>query len=292
MKFAYYPGCSPKSTTIELDKTTRKLAEKLGIELVELEDASCCGTVELRSRNEDLYRALNGRTLAMAEKQGLNILTTCATCQLSLAQVNKELRDDKSQLAKTNRILSEIDLKYHGGVEVRHLLWVLLEDVGAERLKKQIVKDLERLRVAPFYGCHILRPKEILGFDNPNNPTSLETMIRLCGAEPVDYRGKTKCCGFHNLPYQQKLAVKMSARYLKEAKDNGANCVVTPCPLCFTVLDGFQSLASKELNTNLDLPVFHLPQLLGLAMGMNGKELMLSRNMVSPRTILAEITGT
>ena len=286
MKFAYYPGCSPKSTTLELDKTTKRVCAKLDIELMELEDASCCGTVEIRSKNEDLYLALNARTLAMAEKLGLDIVTTCATCQLILAQVNRRLRDDKEQLEITNKVLSYGGLKYDGTVEVRHFLWVLLEDVGVERVKREVVRRLEGLRVAPFYGCHMLRPSDILGFDDPKNPTSLETIIRLCGAEPVDYRGKTQCCGFHNLPYQQKLAVSMSAKYLKEARDNGTQCMVTPCPLCFTVLDGFQSLAEKELGTDLDIPVFHLPQLLGLAMGMNEKELMLSRNMISPKKVL------
>jgi succinate dehydrogenase / fumarate reductase cytochrome b subunit len=289
MKLAYYPGCSPKSTTAELDRVTRRIAKSLEIQLLELEEASCCGAVELRPKNEDLYLALNARTLAMAEQLGLDILTVCATCFLNLTQVNKKLREDGQQLEKINTVLSKVNLKYQGGVEVKHLLWVLLHDVGAETLRKKIVKPLKPLRVAPFYGCHMLRPKELLGLENPENPTSLDTVIRLCGAEAVEYRGKTQCCGFHTLPYQQRLTVKMSARYLREAKDRGSDCIITPCPLCFTVLDGFQSLMSKELNRNLDLPIFHLPQFLGLAMGMNEEELMLSKNIISPKPILRRL---
>ena len=289
MKFAYYPGCSPKSTTPELDNTMKKIAEKLDIELVELKEASCCGSVEARLRNPDLYHALNARTLAMAEKLGLNILTICATCQLNLAEVNKNLRESHELLARTNEVLSKVNLSYNGGVEVKHLLWVLLEDVGVEKLRDKVVKPLASVKVAPFYGCHMLRPKEILRFDDPYNPTSLESFIRTCGAEPVDYSGKTKCCGFHILFVNEKLAAKMSGQHLKEAKDNGAECVVTPCPLCHTTLDAYQTVANKESNIKLDLPVFHLPQLLGLALGMDSKELMLSKHMVSPKNMLDKI---
>ena len=289
MRFAYYPGCSPQSTTVELDHVTRKLAEILEIELVELKGASCCGTVELRLRNPDLFRGLNTRTLAMAEKLGLDILTVCDTCQLNLAQVNKELREDQEISLRTNEVLSEINLKYTGTVEVKHFLWVLLEDVGTQRLKDRVTNPLSSLKIAPFYGCHILRPKGVLGFEDPDKPTSLERLIRICGAEPVDYRGKTKCCGFHNLPYDRDLALELTGKYLKEAKEEGADCVVTPCPLCFTMLDGYQKEAEKRLDARLDLPVFHVPQLLGLAMGMDGKEMMLGRNMVSPARLLQRL---
>lgn len=289
MKFAYYPGCSPQSTTAELDHVTRKLAEILEIELVELEGASCCGTVELRLRNPDLFRALNTRTLAMAEKLGLNILTLCDTCQLNLAQVNKELREDQKLSVRTNEVLSEINLKYTGTVEAKHFLWVLLEDVGTQKLRERITNPLSPLKIAPFYGCHILRPKEVLGFENPDRPTSLERLIRICGADPVDYPGKTKCCGFHNLPYDRNLALELTGKYLKEAKEEGADCMVTPCPLCFTMLDGYQKEADKRLGAKLDLPVFHVPQLLGLAMGMDGKEMMLRRSMVSPARLLQKL---
>jgi succinate dehydrogenase / fumarate reductase, cytochrome b subunit len=289
MKFAYYPGCCPQTTTRELDVSTRKIAMRLGIDLVDLNEAACCGSVELRLNDPDLFYATNGRTLAMAEAQGLDILTVCNTCELTLAQANKTLKEDHELLNKTNRALSTVHLKYSGGVSVKHLLWILLSDVGPAKIKKEIKKPLTSLKVAPFYGCHILRPKEILGFDDPDNPRSLDDFIQLCGAEPVDYLGKTKCCGAHIHGYKPELALTMTGKYLKQARDAGAQCMVTPCPLCFCMLDGHQKQANKKLGFHFNLPVFHLPQLLGLAMGMGEDELMLKRHMVSAHELLCQI---
>lgn len=192
-------------------------------------------------------------------------------------------------LEKINRVLSKVHLEYKGGVNIRHFLWVLLADVGYEKIRKEIKMPLTGLKVAPFYGCHILRPKKTLGFDDPDNPKSLKDFIQICGAEPVDFPGKTKCCGFHNLPYEPELAVKLTGKYLKEAKDAGAECMVTPCPLCFTMLDGYQKKAYKTSGFQIALPVFHFPQLLGLAMGMGKDQLMLKKNMVSADEILFRI---
>ena len=289
MKFAYYPGCSPQSTTRELDVVTRKIAKALEIELVNLNGPACCGSVEMRVNDPDLFYAINARTLAMAESQGLDLLTICNTCQLVLAQANQSLKKDGELLDKINQALSEIHVKYSGGVEVKHLLWILLTDVGPERIKRKLKFPLTGLKVAPFYGCHILRPKEALGFDDPDDPKSLEDFIRICGGEPVDFPGKIKCCGFHNLPYDPMLAVTLTGKYLQEASDAGANCMVTPCPLCFTMLDGYQREVNQKLSSQVKLPVFHLPQLLGLAMGMGKDELMLKRNMVSADGILRKI---
>ena len=289
MRFAYYPGCSPQSTTKELDVTTRSTAEALGIDLVDLEGLACCGSVELRLNNEELFYAINARSLAMAERQGLNFLTICNTCQLTLCQANRKLKNDSALLDKINGILKEANLEYRGGVEIRHYLWVLMEDLGPEKLKERIQRPLSGLKIAPFYGCHLLRPLEDLGFDDPDDPSSLEDFITICGGEPVNYEGKIKCCGFHNLPYDQDLAVSLTGKFLKQAKDAGADCMVTPCPLCFTMLDGYQQEAERALNAKIDLPVFHLPQLIGLAMGMEGDDILLRRSMVQPFRILERI---
>ena len=289
MKFAYYPGCSPQSTTRELDVVARKLAKALEIELVDLNGPVCCGSVEMRVNDSDLFYAINARTLAMAESQGLDLLTICNTCQLALGQANQALKKDRELLNKINQALSAVQMKYSGGVEVKHLLWILLKDVGPETIKRKIKIPLTGLKVAPFYGCHLLRPKEVLGFDDPDDPKSLEDFIRISGGEPVDFPGKVKCCGFHNLPYDPLLAVTLTGKYLQEASEAGANCMITPCPLCFTMLDGYQIEANKKLSSQVNLPVFHLPQLLGLAMGMGKDELMLKRNMVPADGILRKI---
>jgi succinate dehydrogenase / fumarate reductase, cytochrome b subunit len=289
MKYAYYPGCSPQSTTHELDVVTRKIAKALGIELVDLNGPACCGSVEMRVNDPDLFYTINARTLAMAERQSLDILTICNTCQLALTQANQSLKKNGELLDKINQTLSKLHVKYSGGVEVKHLLWILLTDVGPEKIKNKIKFPLTGLKVAPFYGCHILRPKEALGFDDPDAPNSLEDIIRICGGTPVDFPGKIKCCGFHNFPYDPMLAITLTGKYLEEASIAGANCMVTPCPLCFTMLDGYQREINQKLSSPVNLPVFHLPQLLGLAMGMRKDELMLKRNMVSPEALLRKI---
>lgn len=289
MKFAYYPGCSAKSTCPELDQSTKIVADKLGIELIELEVAGCTGAREIRDLDPDLFIMLNARTLALAESMNLNVLTVCATCQLNLAEVNRNLKDDPILMEKVNRSLSALNLSYHGGVEVKHLLWIVSTNIGLDKLKDKVTKPLTGLRVALFYGCHILRPKELHGFDDPDNPNSLENLTRVLGAEPIDYRGKTRCCGFHVLLTDEDISLKMSGRRLEEAKDKKADCLLTTCPLCHTALDPYQTGIEKKLKKDLKMPILHLPQLLGLALGVDPKELMLSNHVVSPVSMLAKI---
>lgn len=289
MKFAYYPGCSAKSTCPELDVSMKAVARELGIELAELEVAACTGARQLRDSNEELFLTLNARTLALAEKLESNVVTVCATCLLNLVGVNDRLRRDAALRTKINRNLSEIGLQYRGECEVTHLLWVLLRDIGAEALAKKIVRPLRGLRVAPFYGCHILRPKDILGFDDPDSPTSLDTLIRVLGAEPVTYDGKKRCCGFHVLMTKEDVALKFSGRRLLEAQGAKADCLVTTCPLCHTSLDPYQSAAARTSGASADMPIIHLPQLLGLGLGLDPKELRLDGHVVSTVPVLEKI---
>ena len=289
MKFAYYPGCSAKSTCPELDVSIKAVAKKLGIELIELDVAACTGARQLRDSDEELFLTLNARTLALAEKLERNVVTVCATCLLNLAEVNDKLRRDAQLRTKINRNLSEIGLKYRGECEVTHLLWVLLRDIGAEALAKRIVRPLHGLHVAPFYGCHILRPKDVLGFDDPDSPTSLDTLIRLLGAEPVAYDGKKRCCGFHVLMAREDVALKLSGRRLWEAREAKADCLVTTCPLCHTSLDPYQSAAARTSGAKADLPIIHLPQLLGLGLGLDPIELKLDGHVVSMAPVLQKI---
>jgi len=290
MKFAYYPGCSAKSTCPELDISMKAVAEKLDLELTELEVAACTGARQLRDSNEELFLTLNARTLALAEKLERNVVTVCATCLLNLVGVNDRLRRDAELRRKINRNLSEIGLQYRGECEVTHLLWVLLRDIGAEALAKRIVRPLRGLRVAPFYGCHILRPKDVLGFDDPDSPTSLDTLIRLLGAEPVTYDGKKRCCGFHVLMAKEDVALKFSGRRLLEAQEAKADCLVTTCPLCHTSLDPYQSAAALTTGAKADMPIIHLPQLLGLGLGLDPRELKLDGHVVSTAPVLEKLT--
>lgn len=272
--------------TKETNETTRKVAARLGIELHDMPKANCCGAGLLTDYDYPLYIALNARIFAEAEAMGMDIMTICSTCLMVMNTANRDLRNDPKLLAETNEVLSNVGLKYSGKTEIKQLLWVLVSDYGLENLKKQVVKPLSWIKAAPFYGCHSLRPSDALGFDDPERPTSLDAAIEALGAESVQYRGKTKCCGFQVDIVAEKTAEKMTGKRLLEGKDKGANCFVTPCPFCHINLDNYQGLAEKAVGSRIDMPVFHFSQFVGLALGMSPQELGLGRHLVSPEKIV------
>lgn len=280
MKFAYYPGCSAQSTCKELNSSTHLVAAKLGLELEELRSASCTGSREIRAVKPDLFLALNARILAMAEQRNLPIMTVCNTCTLNFLDTIKILGEDPETKDRVNGMLDKFGLKYRGSVRVSHFLWVLLEDVGAETLQKLVVRPLRGLRIGAFYGCHIVRPPAHFGFVDSRNARAIEKINEILGCESINYSGRTECCGFHTAAGDEKIAIKLTARHIKAAKDGGAEAIVTPCPLCHTVLDTFQGQMEHELGSRLQVPILHLPQLVGLALGMSPAELQLSRHMV------------
>lgn len=291
MKFAYYPGCFPEDTAAECDRSTREIVRRLGIELVPLESTACCGARMVNVVNPELNLALNARTLALAESQNLDVLTICSTCLFTLAEVNARLKDDSESRGRINEILSRTGLLYNGGVNVTHLLWVLLENVGVDRLQEEVTRPLSGLKVAPFYGCHTIRPADLLGFEDSRNPTSLERVIRAVGAEPVDYLGKIKCCGFHVIISDEKVALRIAAHQLRDATEHGADCLVTPCPLCHFVLDNYQPKIERQTKSKIELPVFHLAQLVGLALEIEARDLQFARHIVSPSHVLKAISA-
>ncbi len=280
MRFAYYPGCSAQSTCKELNAATHVVAAKLGLELIELPSAGCTGSRELRAIDPDLFLALNARLLALAEANDLPLMTVCNTCTLNFLDVNKILTDEPERLAAVNAILAKQGLQYRGTTRVSHFLWVLLEDIGEERLRQMVVRRLTGLRVAAFYGCHITRPPAHFGFVDSRNVRSIECINAILGCESIDYSGRTECCGFHTAAHEEKIAIKLTGQHIKSAKDNGASAIVTPCPLCHTVLDTFQDQMERDLRTTLNMPIVHLPQLVGLAIGLAPAQLGVDRHMV------------
>ena len=280
MKFAYYPGCSAKSTCSELSVSTQRVAAKLGIELMEFRSASCTGSREIRAVNRDRFLALNARILAMADRENLPLLTVCNTCTLNFLDTQKVLKEEPETRDRVNAILADEGMKYAGTSRVTHFLWMLLEDVGAERLRRAIVRPLAGLRLAAFYGCHIIRPPAHFEFVESRNVKSIETLNEILGCSSINYSGRTECCGFHTAASNEKVAIKLTGRHIKSAKDGGAQAMVTPCPLCHTVLDSLQREMERDLKTRLDMPILHLPQLVGLALGMSPSDLQLERHMV------------
>jgi succinate dehydrogenase / fumarate reductase cytochrome b subunit len=226
----------------------------------------------------------------MAEKMELPIMTICSTCQGVMGQANKRLKDDPDYLAKVNTELAEEGLEYKGTAVPKHLLWVLIEDIGLDNIKNHITRPLTHLRIAPFYGCYILRPTDALGFDeNPQRQTSLETIIEALGGQVVDFPGKSRCCGFPILTINERNSVAMVANHTSEAVDLGAEAMVTPCPLCHLNLDGYQPKAMSQAQRSIDLPILHLPQLIGLAMGLDPRDLGLQRHIISPSNLVERL---
>lgn len=287
-KYAFYPGCVSRGGTPELYTSTMAIANKIGLELEEIVGASCTGAGVLQEKGRTLGDTLNARTFALAQNMGHNtILNICSTCQGVMSQANYRLMNDDAYLAEVNSVLAEEGLSYHGGIEIKHLAWVLVEEIGLDALRPLIVNPLKDLRAAPFYGCYILRPTWALGFDeNPEREECLERLIELCGAEPVNFPGRNKCCGFPILMINERNSLAMVGKHTHDAKEYGADAMVTPCPLCHLNLDGYQPKAQAQLGKPIGMPILHLPQMLGLAMGLGEKELGLQRHIVSPKKVL------
>jgi succinate dehydrogenase / fumarate reductase cytochrome b subunit len=281
MNFAYYPGCSAKSTCAELNAAMRKVAVALDLQLTELESATCTGAREIRAIDPVGFLALNVRILALAERDKLPLMTICNTCTLNLIDANATFAEDDDLARQVNLRLANEGLEYRGTTRVTHFLWVLFEDIGAERLREQVVYPLTGLSVAAFYGCHITRPPGKYGFIDSRNNRSLEQLSELLGCRPVDYTGRTECCGFHTAAHDERIAIKLTGQHIQSAKSSGAHAMVTPCPLCHTVLDGFQKEIEKDAGVTLNMPILHLPQLVGLALGMSHEELRLNKHIVS-----------
>jgi succinate dehydrogenase cytochrome b subunit len=281
-RYAYYPGCLASLSAKELDTSTRAVAAKLGVELVEMESTTCCGAGDIHEAKPDYYLHLNARILSQAEQLGCDtLLTICNVCTLNLRQANKRLREQPEELARINENLSSVGVAaYSGEVDVRHLLWEISEGDGLERFKQIAVKSLTGLKVAPFYGCQILRPSKVLGFENPDDPQSLERLIEACGAEPIDYDAKVKCCGFPIVLAREDVALGEAILPLSQASDAGADVMVTPCPLCHLSLDAWQNKAEKKAGRSFDMPILHLAQLLGAAAGIREDELKFKRHVV------------
>jgi len=291
MKIAYYPGCLAQESAKELDMATRWVCRTLGIELVEFPNFSCCGSGFIDEANEVLNIAINVRNLAIAEKAGLDMLTICSTCQgmLNLAKVRMQ---DPGVKARVDAALKPLGIEYQGTVQVKHLLRVLTEDIGLPAIKSKVRRPLQGMKVGAFYGCHLLRPADEMQSESGEEPRSFEDLLTAVGATPVDYRGRVMCCGFPILFVKPQTANAIAGRQILDAKAHGADAMATPCPLCHTSLDAYQNQAAKQVGSRLDMPVFHLPQVVALAFGATPEELGLSRHLVRTDAAIAKVQGS
>jgi len=286
MKYAFYPGCSVHSSTKEYADSAKAICNALDVELVEIPDWNCCGAIDAVYSYEPQYSlALAARNLALAEKMQTDIVVLCSSCYFSLARTNKLFHENAEVKAKITEALGTIGLSYSGGVKVRHLLEVLLTDVGLEKIKAKVKVPLNSYNVASYYGCLLVRPVDLAHFDDPDHPTRMDELVEALGAAKVEYYSKTKCCGASMAVTDEKVMLELSKRILLDAKNSGANCMITACPLCHFNLDAKQRDIESKFSLKIGLPILHFTQLIGLAFGIDNKKLGLNRNIVSPLKI-------
>jgi succinate dehydrogenase / fumarate reductase cytochrome b subunit len=290
IRVAYWPGCVSRGFTPELHGSMAKVAPLLDIELVELDRASCCGAGVIAEHNQELADTLNARTFALAQAvDGADLMMNiCSTCQGAQSECQERLDASAEYRAHVNETLMATDgLSYERGISNKNLLWVLVEELGLDELRNRIKRPLTNLKVGPFYGCYIVRPRERLHIDAEQpRDRYLETVIEALGGTVIDYAGARKCCGFPIITMNKEASLKQAGRHLGDAIQAEADCLVTPCPLCHLNLDLQQPIAERVVGHELGMPVLHLPQLLGLALGLEPSDLGLSRHIVKPTAVI------
>lgn len=276
MKYSYYPGCSLHSAHKGYDMSCRAVSKLLGCELVELDDWNCCGATIYMSIKRTTALAIAARNLALAEKEGMEIVTPCSSCYTILNKAHKYLSSNPELLDNVNKCLAEAGLKYNCTVRVRHPLDVFVNDVGLEIISLYVKKPLEGLKIANYYGCQLVRPEK--GFDDKENPTSMENLFSTIGAEEIYFPYKLRCCGGMLMTTFEDAALKLSEEILDCAAENGADCIVTTCPLCQMNLEAYQNKINMKFNKNYKMPILFFSQVLGVAMGLSEEELGLEKN--------------
>jgi len=277
MDYTYYPGCSLTHTSKPYDLSTRAVFERLGLGLHELEDWNCCGATVYMSVKETVSFAISARNLAMAERLGRDVVAPCSACYLVLNKTNRFMRELPDLAEKVNDALSAAGLSYSGAVRVRHPLEVLVNDLGIEAIAKAATRGLDGLKIAEYYGCQIVRPERT--FDDQEFPQTLDKLFGALGAENVYYPMKVRCCGGMLMTTANDVAMKLCQDLIECAKGNGADCIVTTCPLCQMNLAAYQSKLSARFGKDLHIPVLWFTELLGIALGLDEKALGLTRHV-------------
>jgi len=295
MKYGYYPGCTLERNAIAYHQSAMAVAKKLDIEFTEVDDWNCCGATEYISIDALPAYALIARNLALASQQKLNgngnqLVAPCSACYLNLQKTDHYMADSPELAQQVNTALEAGGLNYDpGSVRVRHLLDILTQDVGYDAVAEKVTKPLYNLRIAPYYGCMIVRPSFDDTYDNPEYPTCLDDLMRNLGATVVDYPVKAHCCGGHMTQISETVALDLIRRLLKNAADYQADMIVTLCPMCQLNLGGYQEAVNKHFGTDYKIPILYFTQLMGLAFGIKPKELGFGKEFVSANPALEKI---
>ena len=290
MKYALFLGCTIPIRSQNYEMSAREVAKKLGIDFVDIEEFSCCG-FPVKSASAETSLVLTARNLAVAAEKKLDICTLCNACTGVLTEANKELSENKELREKVNEKLKDIDKEYKKGVKIRHFSRILYEDIGLEKLKETVKRDLSSLRISVHYGCHYERPKELYDdFDDPENPMSLDKLVEATGARSVDYKGKLDCCGGAILGVQENIALEMAKNKLDNVSANKVDALVTHCPFCSIMYEDNRRKIESKFGVQYDgLPVLFYPQMLGLAMGMDKRQLGFRLNKIKATALLEKL---
>jgi heterodisulfide reductase subunit B len=278
VRYTYYPGCTSETTAVEFGLSTEAVCEALRVELVELDDWNCCGASSAHSINHELGLALPGRNVALAQEAGLDMVIPCPACYQHCRDADIKMREDEAWREKMERLLN---FRYEGRVRARHLLEVLSSDLDEDELKQEVTRPLKGLKAASYYGCVLVRPPELTGWDDPEHPVTMDRLMGVLGAEPVDWSYKVDCCGASLTLSRGDIVAALSTKIAEGAVEAGADCIVSACGMCEINLDTRQALRKK-------VPIFYFTELMALAFGLPKVEKWLGRHSVDPRPLLRD----
>ena len=279
MKYTLYIGCNIPPRVPHYELSARAVSDKLDVELVDIPDFGCCG-YPMRNTDFKAYILFSARNIALAENNGLDLLTLCKCCFGSLKKANHLLKQDVRLRDEINAILAKEGLAYSGNLEVKHFLSVLYHDIGIAALTQKITKSFKDLKIATHYGCHALRPSDIMQFDDPVAPVLFDRLVEATGAESVDWPLKLECCGAPQMGINDALSMDLTQKKLTDGRQAGGDYLCAACPWCQLQFDRVQQMMSSRRGTNHHLPSIIFPQLLGLVMGIDREALGMNMNQI------------
>lgn len=288
-KFAYFPGCSLEKMAVSYSQSSLETTKIFGIELEELEDWNCCGATTYFHVDQLLAYTLVARNLAIAEKQGLDLVAPCSACYKNAYFTNEYIKEDKDLADHINFALEQDNLKFNGNIKVRHIIEIFADEIGAEGIKSKVTNPLKGLKVAPYYGCQIVRPRK--NGEEVENPHFFEEIVEAMGAEAVNFANRLRCCGASLIMTSRHPALAMVKEILQNAVDSEADVIVTACPLCQVNLECYQTQVNEEFGTSFHVPVLYFTQLLGIALGIPQKRLGIGKELVSAAPVFSQLMG-
>lgn len=279
LKIPYYPGCTLNTVAKDFDTSAKDSAVKMGFEIEDLKQWNCCGATFPLTPDNIMALTAPAKVLVNAEKEGDTLTTLCSVCYNVLKRTNKVLKDDKEKLSVVNDFMEE---EYSGGLEIAHYLEVLRDKIGFDKVKEAVTKPLKGVKAAAYYGCMLLRPFEDVGIDNSESPTIIEDLLKALGAEPVFFPDRVECCGAHLAMDKPDIVTKLSGKVIDSAVREGAEIIVTSCPLCQ------YNLENTQAEGGIALPIVYFTQILGLALGQDEETLGFDSNKFSPLSLLRD----